>query len=196
MIEKKELRALLAQERDEIDSARAQDWSERIARRVLRLPEYERAERILCYVSARSEVGTRALMNEILRSGRALYLPRMCGRGVMEAARLYDPNALVKNRYQIEEPIGLETGKSSEMDLILTPGLAFDRYGARLGYGAGYYDRYLPDCRGLIAALAFEAQMRKTLPVEAHDVLMDRIITERAVYDCAANRISAAASKA
>ena len=184
MTGKEELRALIQKNRSAISMIEVVELSARIAERVLALPDYARAERVLLYASIQTEVDTRALIREILRSGRKAYLPRTYAYGVMEAARLIDPELVRRTRLGIYEPVGDEIGSPESMDLILVPGIAFDRRGGRLGRGAGYYDRYLANCEGTVAALAFELQILDALPVEAHDVLMDMVITERTIYDC------------
>ena len=67
--------------------------------------------------------------------------------------------------------------------MLLVPGVAFDKNGGRLGYGGGYFDRYLPRCRGLLCGLAFEFQLVDKIPQGALDVKMQRLITEMSIYD-------------
>ena len=99
----------------------------------------------------------------------------------MEAAYLDAPDDLAPGAFGIPEPQG-EAADPASIDLTLVPGAAFDKSGGRLGRGGGYYDRYLPLVRGLTVGLAFECQMLETVPREAHDIGIQRVVTESAVY--------------
>jgi 5-formyltetrahydrofolate cyclo-ligase len=170
--------------RAELGAARISEISAQIGRRVLALNEYKEARRVMCYCALPAEVQTADLIGQMLRDGKEVYLPVMGKGRSLTAVRLRAADALHQSRFGVLEPDGNEAVEPEMLDLILVPGLAFDRMGGRLGYGAGYYDRFLPRCTGLIAALAAECQMAEHVPVQAHDVPMQRIITERAVYDC------------
>ena len=185
MTERDELRTRMKRRRAELSAAELSWISEQIGRRVLAMDEYKNARRVLCYHALPAEVQTADLLAQMLEQGKAVYLPVM-GRGrSMKAVRLRSMDALHKSAFGVYEPNGDEAIDPEQLDLILVPGLAFDREGGRLGYGAGYFDRFLPQCTGLIAGLAAECQLAERVPVEAHDVFMHRIVTERTVYDCA-----------
>lgn len=160
-----------------------------ISERIIALPEYQKAQRVFCYHALPMEVQTGGLIREMLRVGKQVYLPVTRADRAMEAVRLRDAEAVHRAAYGIMEPDGDDAAEPETMDLILVPGMAFDRAGRRLGRGGGYFDAFLPRCRGLIVGVTFERQLLDQVPVEEHDWLMDRIITEQAVYDCLANRI-------
>lgn len=195
MSAREDIRALLKAHRAAISMIEVAELSARISERVLMLPEYQKAKRVLCYASVRQEVNTSALLREILRSGRELYLPRVAPSRELVAVKLTDPEAMALGAFGIREPSGGEIIEPDRLDLIIVPGLAFDRRGGRLGYGAGYFDRFLSRCAGLVAALAFEFQMVDQIPLEPHDVPVDRVITERAVYNCRAIRLAEGAKQ-
>ncbi len=184
MTERDELRTEMKRRRAELSAAELSEVSAQIGRRVLAMDEYKQARRVMCYCALPAEVQTADLIAEMLRSGKEVYLPVMGRHRSMTAVRLRAMNALHKSRFGVSEPDGDEAITPERLDLILVPGLAFDRTGGRLGYGAGYYDRFLPRCTGMIAGLAAECQLAEHVSVQAHDVPMHRIITERAVYDC------------
>lgn len=149
MNERNDLRALIKKNRAAISMIEVTELSARIAERVLSLPEYIRARRVLCYASTQTEVSTRGLLREILRSGRELYLPRVLSSTAMEAVRLRDIADLKRGAtYDLDEPTGTEVLSPCDLDLLLVPGIAFDRRGGRLGYGAGYFDRSCPPAAG------------------------------------------------
>lgn len=160
-----------------------------IMARLMALPEYERAETVMFYVDARSEVRTRFALEGILDSGKQIVVP-YCASHDLGLFRLEAMGELEVGTFGILEPLGrlrnLPDKKADvrELDLILVPGVAFDRHGGRLGHGKGYYDKLLrnarPDTR--LVALAFECQLFPTIPTEEHDVFMDTVITESGVY--------------
>ena len=165
-------------------SAERASASARIAAKALSLPEYALARRVLLFAGKADEVDTSALIGEILRSGRELYLP-LAREGEMSAMRLMDADDLRPGAFGVLEPPEGEKIEPAKLELVFAPGVAFDRLGHRLGRGGGYYDRFLPGCRCPVAGLAFEFCLADGLPTEPHDALMDYVITERRVYDCA-----------
>ncbi len=159
-------------------------WSQEIEHRVLVMNECRKAKRIMCYYALPGEVQTVSLIRALLRENKEVYLPVTKTDFQMDAVRLRDADAVHAGALRVMEPDEGERIDPAQLDLILVPGLAFDRGGGRMGYGAGCYDRFLPGCRALIVGLAFEFQLIGRVKMEAHDVFMQRIITERAVYDC------------
>jgi 5-formyltetrahydrofolate cyclo-ligase len=184
MVSKGALRARMKRDRNALSMIEAAELSARIAERVLAVPEFIRANRVFCYANAFGEVDTRGLMREIIYSGRELYLPRV-KRGVkMDAARLNSIDDLRTGPYGIDEPQGDESIKPGCLEVLLIPGVAFDRRGGRLGMGAGYFDRFLLLCRGLKIGLSYDFQIIDRVPVNARDMRMDMVITETHIYDC------------
>jgi 5-formyltetrahydrofolate cyclo-ligase len=164
------------------------EWSERIAVRVMQLCDALNARRVMCYYSLAGEVQTQRLLRRLIESGREVYLPVTGKDKQMNAVRLRDADAVHAGAFRVMEPDGDEVIEPHRLDLILIPGLAFDASGGRMGYGAGCYDRFLPKCRGVFAALAFGFQMIGCVPTQAHDVSMHYVITEQSVYDCRRER--------
>jgi 5-formyltetrahydrofolate cyclo-ligase len=152
--------------------------SERIAARVTALKAYESARTVLCYHSAGGEVDTLNLIERMRSDGKTVCLPAIIRKGVMEARRM---DCLVPGPYGIPCPEGPVVPPEA-IDLILVPGLAFDKSCQRLGQGGGYYDRYLPGCRGLKIGLAFDCQVVEHLPLAEHDAQLDMLATESALY--------------
>jgi len=152
--------------------------SERIAERVTALEAYQGARTVMCYHSVCGEVDTLKLIERMRSDGKTVCLPAIIGKGVMEARRM---DCLVPGSYGIPCPEG-PVIPPEEIDLILVPGLAFDARCHRLGQGGGYYDRYLPKCRGKTVGIAFDCQVVERLPLLAHDVQLDMLVTESALY--------------
>lgn len=183
MTEKQALRQNMRKERERASIIQMAELSARIGERVLAMREYKEARTILCYASRQSEVDTIGLIRQMLRDAKTVCLPKVRGDGVMDAVRLLSLDETVIGAFRILEPKEAPITPPEAFDLVLVPGVAFDRKGGRLGQGAGYFDRYLPRCRGLICALAFEFQVVKEIPQGELDVKMQRLITEKGMYD-------------
>jgi len=178
-----ELRAAMKRQREEMSALYVLEMSARICEKLIAMPEYRAAKRIFCYHSLPMEVQTGGLIREMLREGKELYLPVTRGN-VITAVRLTDPERMHRGAFRVMEPDGDEAIDPSGLDMILTPGLAFDRAGGRIGYGAGCFDRFLPKCRGLIVGLSFEMQLVDQVPMEKHDVHMHMVVSEKRIYRC------------
>lgn len=165
------------------------ELSKEICKKLIALPEYERARTVMYYVDVRSEVRTRHYLPEVLGREKGIIVP-YCVDGELELFRLESMDELALGMYRILEPrVELRDlpGKKvdvRELDLIVVPGVAFDRAGGRMGHGFGYYDKLLTHARAdtPLVALAFECQLFDEIPAEAHDVFMDRVITEKDTY--------------
>jgi 5-formyltetrahydrofolate cyclo-ligase len=171
--------------RDELSQEALSVLSGKIACHLIAWPAFERALSVMAYVSIGSEVGTENLLHAIFSSEKRLYLPRCGENGSMDAVAVSDLSSLVPGRFSIPEPEpSLPATKKHEIDLILTPGLLFDRTGARLGRGGGYYDRFLRDYRGMTCGLAFSIQIVQKLTCKAHDVGVLALVTEHGIIRC------------
>lgn len=146
--------------------------------RILSLPGYPGARVVLAYHPVGGEVDTLKMIERMRSDGKTVCLPAITGKGVMEARRM---DCLVPGPFGIPCPEGPVVAPE-EIDLIVVPGLAFDKTCHRLGQGGGYYDRYLPKCRGIAVGLAYEYQIVDRLPLEAHDAQMDFVATEATLY--------------
>jgi 5-formyltetrahydrofolate cyclo-ligase len=153
------------------------------------LPEYATARTVMYYVDVRSEVRTRQSLPTALTHGKRIIVP-YCVNNELELFLLENMDELAVGMYRILEPKpelrglpGKRVG-ATELDLVMVPGVAFDRRGARMGHGFGYYDKLLQHARPdtPLVALAFECQLFDEIPTAAHDIFMDRVITEKAVY--------------
>ena len=172
----------------------AQPDKDEISRRILdtfmELPEYGRAGTVMFYVDVRSEVRTRQHFPKALASGKKIVIP-YCVDGELELFHLESMDELALGMYRILEPqpelrsVAAKHVDVEELDLIMVPGVAFDRRGARSGHGMGYYDKLLEHARpnAPLVALAFECQMFDEVPTQEHDVFMDKVVTELSVYD-------------
>ncbi|HVJ81991.1 MAG TPA: 5-formyltetrahydrofolate cyclo-ligase [Planctomycetia bacterium] len=160
-----------------------------ISDRFMALPEYAAAKTVMFYVDVRSEVRTRQSFPAALASGKKIVVP-YCVDGELELFHLENMDELETGAYRILEPkaelrtVAAKRVVAGELDLVQVPGVAFDRRGARMGHGKGYYDKLLqharPDAR--LVALAFECQLFPEIPTADHDIFMDAVVTEKATY--------------
>lgn len=133
---------------------------------------------IFIYVSLPEEVGTRTLIDAFVARGATVAVPRIVAGGEMRAVRFPGWEEMVAGPLGIPAPRS-ELGVSGPIEIAVVPGLGFTRSGARIGYGAGYYDRWFaahPQTRRI--GVAFECQIAANLPQEPHDIRMHRVITE------------------
>jgi 5-formyltetrahydrofolate cyclo-ligase len=172
----------------------AQENKDELSRRIvgafMSLAEYATAETVMFYIDVRSEVRTRHDLELALQSGKTIVVPWCNSDGELELFRLDAMDELEIGMYKILEPRAELRGLQEKqvnvetLDLIMVPGVGFDRRGARTGHGKGYYDKLLQHARPdtPLIALAFECQLFEEIPVADHDIFMDKIITEDHVY--------------
>jgi len=186
--QKAALRSAVLGRRDALPPAARSRASERIAQAILGRDDFAKARVVMAYCSFASELDTSAIVAAILARGKTLVLPWIDRPG--DALRLFavtDPaTQLAANKLGIREPQPALCAPvpCTALDFILVPGVAFDANGGRLGHGKAYYDRLLHACRAQGAAAAtvagaFDVQIVDQVPMEAHDVAIDTVITER-----------------
>lgn len=204
-ISKKEIRLEALKRRDSLTAEQRKAYSRRIIDRLTGLPCYQEADAILTYISFRSEVDTFPLLERAFADGKAVFAPRVAGRG-MDFYRIFSAEDLAAGYRGIPEPkdslpLLRAKGEGREPDspqiLICMPGAAFDRARHRIGYGGGFYDRYLcrlfregknaetaacPQAAFTTAALAFDCQIFGKIPWEAHDICPEQIVTETELF--------------
>ncbi len=161
----------------------------RIVERFMQLPEYHAARTVMFYVDVREEVRTRQALPEALASGKRIVVP-YCLDGELELFHLESMDELELGMYRILEPkvelrtVAAKHLQPKDLDLVMVPGVAFDREGGRTGHGKGYYDKLLQHARvdAPLIALSFECQLFDAIPAEEHDIFMDKVVTEENVF--------------
>lgn len=185
------LRHALAEARRSLTPEDRGARSRRIVRTLRELPAFRDAGIICTYVSFREEVETGELLTELLAEGRRVAVPvHLHGTPQpLVFAEIHSPEELVPNHFGIPQPPGDKAHylPTASLPLFLVPGLAFDPGGRRLGYGLGFYDRAFAAAApgALKIGLAFEPQVIERVPAEAHDVLLDLVVTEERVIPAA-----------
>lgn len=149
-----------------------------LQQRLLELPEFGDALVLALYAPIHHEVETAAVAQAALAAGKTLLYPRVEGDD-LRFCRVGDLGELSPGKYGIPEPAG-EPWNPAAADLIVVPGVAFDHYGRRIGYGKGYYDRALHrlEGSGKLVAFCYDFQLVEEIVGEPHDVTMDLIVTE------------------
>lgn len=151
----------------------------RVLEQFKELPAYKEAALLLAYVDAKREVETRLLMQQAWKDGKKVAAPRVDGDGIMHYYYVESLEDLEPGSFGIMEPKKDCPLCETEEGLLLMPGVAFDEKCHRVGYGGGYYDRYLEKHPGLVhIALAFEFQIFDAVPFEEHDILPEMIVTD------------------
>lgn len=175
--EKKEaLREKMRAERDALTLKEIHDQTMDCLRQLEKLTAYKENEWIYTYMAIGSEVDTISMMQEFIRQGKKLAVPKVEG-DVIAFYEIQSVKDCKPGLWGILEPVSYKA-PAQDAGLILLPGLAFDEKGNRLGYGGGYYDKYLksrPDC--ICAALSYELQILEEVPHEEHDCRVDYIVT-------------------
>ena len=164
-----EMRALSQEQKQAIDQA--------LTERLLHHPFYQEAKVIATYLSFPHEFQTQELIEQALRDCKKVLIPKTYPKGRMDFV-VYDPQQLVKTSFGLLEPQGdLEVVDVSQIDLIHVPGLAFTTEGYRIGYGGGYYDRYLKHFSGNTLSTVYPCQIRDFIP-EDHDIPVQEVLVD------------------
>jgi 5-formyltetrahydrofolate cyclo-ligase len=182
---KRAVRAGVLARRDALDPVERAALGERIVARLLDLPELRAAHAVLAFWSFGSEVPMDPLIARLVQAGVTVALPRIVD-GDLEPSTWRPGEPVTETHFGAREPDGGRILDPSEIDVVATPGVAFDRTGARVGYGGGFYDRFLPLTPAWRAAVAFGVQLvDEPLPGGAFDQRVDAIVTETETIRCA-----------
>lgn len=178
---KNQLRSLLRKKISKIRKSSFKNKNERIKNILIQSSSFKESEIIFCYVSFGNEVDTYGILEEAFSRKKKIYIPRLdIHKKEMHPVRIKNISKdLVVGAFGILEPReNLKSASNIKPDLMIIPGLGFTKAGARLGRGAGYYDRFLSVASGLKVGIAFKEQLLVKIPMEEHDVFMDRVVTD------------------
>lgn len=185
---KAEIRKRILEIRKALTSEKVAAKSEAILQKVLKTPEYMEADNILLYADYNHEVMTRGIFEDAIMRKKRVYFPKSDKlTNTMHFYQTVSVKQLEKGFMGIPEPKEnmqlCYKFNPDEDTLVILPGVAFDTRGFRLGYGKGFYDKFLSNKRQLSTmALAFACQIVEELPSEEHDIKMDKIVTEEIIY--------------
>ena len=174
---KSELRKQVLQEKKVLPREQKQFIDQALTERLLKHPFYQEAKVIASYLSFPHEFQTQGLIEQALKDGKKVLIPKTYPKGRMDFV-VYNPQQLVKTSFGLLEPQGdLEVVDTSQIDLIHVPGLAFTVEGYRIGYGGGYYDRYLEHFSGNTLSTIYPCQIQDFIP-ENHDIPVQEVLID------------------
>ena len=171
------LRKQVLQEMKAISQTQKVAMDEALTEWLLQHPFYQEANTIATYLSFPHEFQTQELIEQALKDGKKVLIPKTYPKGRMDFV-VYHPQQLVKTSFGLLEPKGeLEVVDASQIDLIHVPGLAFTTEGYRIGYGGGYYDRYLEHFTGHSMSTIYPCQIQDFIP-EKHDIPVQEVLID------------------
>lgn len=177
MVSKEEIRKVVRGYRMSLSEEKAAMKSITILEKLLQREEYRQAACVYCYIDFRNEVKTKPIIRRALSDGKKVAVPRV-ENGKMEFYYFEGYDKLQLGAYGVLEPVGGVLADDLDA-LLIMPGVAFDRENHRIGYGGGYYDRYLERPNQHVkVALAYQFQIFQQIPFEAFDIRPDLILTE------------------
>ncbi len=184
---KQELRAFLKERRASIPTEEKRSYDKRIVEAIAEMPAFRQAGAVLLYAPCGTEIDLIPLVRVARRLGKTVAFPRCDTETTTMQFFVLTPEArLVKGAYGIfEPPADAPLCETDESTLCILPGLSFSPDGSRLGYGKGYYDRFLASFRGVTVGAVYASMVAKSLPCEPHDVPAQFLVTERGVMRCA-----------
>ncbi|WP_195266102.1 5-formyltetrahydrofolate cyclo-ligase [Clostridium sp. 1001275B_160808_H3] len=179
--EKRVLRNKILEIRDSLDNSKKEIMDTKIFNELINTELYKKASNIFIYISFSNEINTINIIEKAFEDRKNVFIPKVYkDEKYMKAIKLNSFDELKKNSMGILEPIDdSDYIEKENIDLIVVPGVVFDNECNRIGYGGGYYDRYLNEIKSKEnkIALAYDLQVVDKIECEAHDIKVDYIIT-------------------
>ena len=161
--------------------------SEKIENKLLNLEHFKKSKTIMFFVSFNSEVDTHSMIKKSFQN-KTVVVPKVVQHEIQPSVIIDFDNLMPSGKFEILEPIEVMKIANKNIDLVLVPGIAFDKKGHRIGYGFGYYDKFLKKVpKAIKIGLCFDFQVADEIPHEEHDVPVDFIVTEERVLECRKN---------
>lgn len=178
MIEqKRELRAYYIQKRSLLSQQYCKESDQRIAEQLVNLEAYQQAKTVFFFVATADEIDTMPMIRRALEHGKNVGVPKCTDKGFMEVRLITEETQLEPGRFGILEPVDrCPVIAPREIDLAVLPCLSCTADGIRLGYGGGYYDRYLSGTKCFKVVICRSKLLARTLPREPHDVCADLVV--------------------
>ncbi len=179
--ERKSLRNLLLEKRDNTSFDFMKIASEKIQKRLKKINVFRDAQKIGMYYPIGSEVLTQDIIQELLSNGKDVFLPKVMGKK-MEFRKISNFSSLEKGSFDIMEPKD-DCQTDNSLDVVLVPTVGISPVGVRLGYGHGFYDKFLAEHKTATISLTLEKQIVKNIPKSEHDIIINWIITEDRILE-------------
>lgn len=182
MRDKELLRRKYISLRNSLSEDKVKEASSRITNMFFSLDAIKENQKFLLYHSIGSEIITYDIIDIILKENKNVYLPYISNKKI-KISQIYSKKELKTGAFGIMEPLDRQDIDVKEMDVLVVPGLLFDRKGYRIGYGGGYYDRLLAGIGShiLTIGLAYDDFLQESLPIDKYDIPVKMIITENQV---------------
>ena len=181
---KDEIRTVMKQKRRMLTEDKVSQSGKAIAELAFSLDCIKNAQVIMSYFSAFKEPDSDYILRRIFESGKKAAVPVSNTETFDITPSFITPSSsVISGAYGIREPETVTEVQINEIDAVFIPGIAFSRSGDRLGFGKGYYDRFLSHLGGVKIGVCYDFQMLDTLPRSPHDIKMDIIITEKRIYN-------------
>jgi len=183
-MQKDELRKHYAEKRARAHARLRYDDKQKIFSHLREIPSFSKAKTIMCYFARGSEVPTKNLVLELLNSAKRVVLPRTNTDDMLIIPYYIDSidDVELASFGLLEPKLSCKICKTEDIDVILVPGVAFDQHGHRLGYGLGFYDKFLPGAKCETIGLAYDDTIcENCLPCDSHDIPVDNVVSERRV---------------
>lgn len=162
-----------------LDDAYIQKAGDIICRRLLALPEYEKASSVFCFASMPRELPTGLFLKQALLDGKQVCVPACRKDGIMDLKQIFSLSELIPGYYNIPEPGPLAPSMDPrQISFAVVPCLTCSMSGGRLGRGGGYYDRFLSAYRGFAVMICMDRLISDRIPLEEHDIRIPNVITE------------------
>lgn len=184
-MDKKSLRVERLQYISSLSTSYLEETNKNISDLIINGSFFQEANMIFCFVSYRNEVETKTIIEVALSLNKRVCVPKCHPNGVMKAIEIISLSELEKNKMGIYEPVD-ETNeiRTNEIDFAIIPCVTCNYYGERLGYGGGYYDRFLiRDYQGKMIVVCREQVMIDNIPLDMYDQLIDYVCTENGIFE-------------
>lgn len=181
---KEEIRLQMRASRRNLTKDEVIKHSDEIYKNLFSLDCISDAHSVCIFLSAFKEPDTNGIIKKLLGEGKKIVVPVTDeGNCTLTLSYIDNTDDLIKGAYGICEPKTVKMADINDIDIVLVPGLAFDRCGGRMGFGKGYYDRLLSESEAVKIGLCYDFQLMDKIPTQMHDVPMDFIITEKEIVE-------------
>lgn len=181
---KNQLKEQILEKRNLLPKEEIAEKSRQIEKKVFNLRHYKNSKAIMFFVSFNSEVCTHDMIKKSLKE-KTVIVPKVAANEIEPSIIIDFDSLLPSGRFGVLEPVEAAKITHKNIGLVLVPGIVFDKGGHRIGYGLGYYDRFLRKVpKAVKVGIAFDFQVVERIPREMHDVPVDMIVTDKRVIEC------------
>ena len=181
---KKQLKETILEKRDSLSNQELTENSKKIEDNLFNLDSYKKSRTVMLFVSFNNEVNTHDMIKKSFGK-KNVVIPKVMQHEIEPSLILDFDNLVPSGKFNILEPIEIMKIAYKNIDLVVVPGIVFDREGHRIGYGFGYYDKFLKKVpKAVKIGLCFDFQVVDKIPNEVHDVPVDFIVTDKEVIEC------------